>query len=632
MGEGVSGLRRRGLIASLGIAFALAVLVVGAFGGSGAQAAAAPRVDLKGSVSLGSLGNAPVVAPTRAANDTRPRAQEVDKDIDRSTPTKSKKNKAPSALPSSVVSTNPGFTGFNGLNHFDQRTAGSGAFVNSQFSNEPPDQGLCIGNGFVLESVNTAIRVDDTSGTSLTPAVPINQFLGLAPEVDRNGSGAFGDFTSDPKCYYDTSTQRWFFTVLQLGVDPTTGDFDGTSKVFIAVSATNDPTDGWNIYAIDTTNDFGSACPCLGDQPLIGADQNGFYVSTNSFPIFTSGFNGAVIYAISKSQLVAGAPSPTLVEMDVPNLAEGQAYSIQPATTPTGVYDTSFGGTEYFLSALDFNGSGDTRIAAWMITNTSSLDSTPALKLSNSIVATEKYTPPPVATQKDGDTPLRDCLNDDTCATNVFGGTDPFAPNPLNPLNTNDDRMNQVVFAHGTLWGGVNTGVRQADGTVRSGIAYFAVTAAPKKPAKLKASLAAQGYISVDGANVFFPSIGVNDAGDAVMAYTLSGTAYFPSAAYSILKSHAQAVTNPPDVHLAQPGAGPADGFTGYQALDDVDQGVERWGDYSAAVAAADGTVWFATEYIGQTCTLSDWLTDSTCGNTRSFYANWGTFIGNVTP
>ena len=52
-----------------------------------------------------------------------------------------------------------GTTHFGGLNHFDQRFAGTGDYTNTQFSLEPPDQALCVGNGFVVESVNTAIRV-----------------------------------------------------------------------------------------------------------------------------------------------------------------------------------------------------------------------------------------------------------------------------------------------------------------------------------------------------------------------------------------------------------------------------------------------------------------------------------------
>ena len=100
-----------------------------------------------------------------------------------------------------------------------------------------------------------------------------------------------------------------------------------------------DPSATWTLYAIDTTNDgtdgtpANPGCPCLGDQPLIGADAHGFYVSTNEFP-FSGGFNGAQIYALPKAALVAGAAAQAQHFAGGP-LAEGISYSVQPATVST---------------------------------------------------------------------------------------------------------------------------------------------------------------------------------------------------------------------------------------------------------------------------------------------------------
>jgi len=49
-------------------------------------------------------------------------------------------------------------------------------------------------------------------------------------------------------------------------------------------------------------------------------------------------------------------------------------------------------------------------------------------------------------------------------------------------------------------------------------------------------------------------------------------------------------------------------------------------------VAAADGCIWFAAETINQTCTLSEYIADTTCGHTRPLLANWGSIIGQTTP
>lgn len=51
---------------------------------------------------------------------------------------------------------NPEFNfGFEGLNFYQQRYARGG----NQFSVEPPDQGLCVGNGYVVEAVNDVLNV-----------------------------------------------------------------------------------------------------------------------------------------------------------------------------------------------------------------------------------------------------------------------------------------------------------------------------------------------------------------------------------------------------------------------------------------------------------------------------------------
>ena len=114
------------------------------------------------------------------------------------------------------------------------------------------------------------------------------------------------------------------------------------------------PTGLWNIYSFDTTDNGNPSCPCFGDHPLIGADQNGCYVTTNEFSILGPEFNGAQIYAISKTALGSNA-SPVAIHIPGGPLAENISYSVQPATTPpNGTYESANGGTGYFMSAFNF--------------------------------------------------------------------------------------------------------------------------------------------------------------------------------------------------------------------------------------------------------------------------------------
>ena len=537
---------------------------------------------------------------------------------------------APTPTPKRVVSPDPEFFGFRGITELDQISAGTGNYAGTQGPAEPPDQGLCVGNGFVMEQVNLALAVYNTNGTLVAGPVALNQFYNLAPEIST--AGVFGPFLSDPKCYFDPASRRWFATILEIDLDPSTGAFGTHSAMFIAVSQTSDPTGSYSIFSFDTTDDGTNgtpsdpSCPCLGDQPLLGADANGIYISTNEFPIAAvPGFNGTQLYAMSKAALVAGE-TPTLVHINVGSIpvppedqATGIWGSLQPATSPRLAEDNEDenSGVEYFLSGLQFGPAPyDNRIAVWALTNTRSLNrSVPDVSLQHVVIASEAYgvdsTVPFAATQKSGPTPLLDFLN------SVHNDKDTFEL-----LNANDDRMNQVVFAAGRLYSGVNTSVN-VDGQILQGIAYFVVRPSLGE-ATLTANISHQGYVAVENEHVLFPSIGVNARGVAVMTFSLSGPDYFPSAAYAPISGEGRLG----QIRLAAPGVGPIDGASGYNFFGAPQPGISRWGDYSAAVADGQGNIWFATEFVGQSCGDAEFLADPTCGGTRDQFANWGTFIG----
>lgn len=157
------------------------------------------------------------------------------------------------------------------------------------------------------------------------------------------------------------------------------------------------------------------------------------------------------------------------------------------------------------------------------------------------------------------------------------------------------------------------------DGVHRAGIAWFIIR--PRS-----GDLVNQGMLALRGNNVTYPAIGVTSQGRGVMAFTVLGDDHYPSAGYAgIDASHGTGA-----VHIAAEGVGPDDGFSGYNAFGPPRT---RWGDYGAA--AVDGnSIWIASEYIAQTCTLTQYLTGAigSCGGTRTALANWATRISKVTP
>jgi hypothetical protein len=499
-------------------------------------------------------------------------------------------------------------TGFNGINNLDQRLAGTGIYTNTQSSLEPPDQGLAAGNGFILEAVNDAIAVfDQRTHALLVGPTPVNQFFKRSPEVIRSSPPVFGDFLSDPKAHFDRQTQRWFVSILQIDTNPANGRLQGRSRLLLAVSQTSDPTGKFNLFSIDTTDDGTNGtpshrnCPCFGDQPLLGANEDGIFISTNEFGL-RRGFNGAQIYALSKEELAEGE-SPAVVHLDNLPFPEGIAFSIQPAVSQSrgfaGSEDEESRGVEFFLSVPNITLLFDNRLTVWSLSNTRSLRSdSPNVTLRHVVIPSETFGIPNDAEQKAG--------------TLLLGGLLGF---PEELLATNDQRMQQVKFVHGELWGALTTSVSQGPNCVsgfesdcKAGIAWFRIRPHSDEDG-LQAEVRNQGYVSVQGENVFYPSIAVGEEGRGIIAFCLSGRDFFPSTAFARIDHRG---TGP--VRIAANGVGPDDGFTGYVSA--KVQGTGRWGDYSAAAVADEGTIWFATEFIP--------------GGPRALLANWGTFIGRV--
>ena len=537
---------------------------------------------------------------------------------------------------------------FNGLNHRQQRRANGG----NQFSLEPPDQGLCANNGVVMEIINDVMRVYSADGTPLKGVEDLNTFFGYPAQFNRT-TGTVGQFVTDPSCFFDPTVQRWFADVLTIEVFPASGDFTGQNHLDLAVSNTSSPLGGWTIFRFQVQDDGNNGTPnhgckgiapfgqqtvptfpnaCLGDYPHIGADANGIYITTNEYSFFGNDFHGAQIYEFSKAALVAGT-SGNAFQIDTHGLDNGNSgFTIWPATAPSGMNLTDNGGTEFFMSsnaADEAHGNGalvgprqSNQLLVWKLTQTSSIDAaTPAPVLTHKTLSVGLYVVPALSEQKVGDTPLADCLSMKSCSVNfLLGIRDPFAPEHEYPLDSNDTRMQQVVYANGRLWGALDTAVNSSANT-RAGIEWFVVDPSGNS------SLVNSGYLAVSQNNVTYPTIAVRADGKGVMAFTLVGRDFFPSAAFASIDAGGVG-----PVQIAATGLGPSDGFSGTAIFNAPNPARPRWGDYGGAIV--DGTnIFISSEYIAQTCTLSQYVaTGASCGGTRTALANWGTRISEVNP
>jgi hypothetical protein len=473
----------------------------------------------------------------------------------------------------------------------------------------------------VIEPVNDLFTTyDATTGVRTGSYESLAQFFFGVHEIDRTVSPPLrGPFISDPRCYYDASSGHFFMTILSFGQDPVTGAFKAPGTIQIATSKTATPTTSpsdWNFFSIDVTNDGRSGeqnhpgCPCFGDQPLLGIDANGVYITTNEFPINGPGFNGAQMYAIQKSALIAGT-TPKVQRFEGPQgpvpfastgYGNGLPYSLQPALSPSSTdFATADNGTEYLLGALEFGKKPfqlDNRLAIWALTNTASLNTTPNIHVSDTIVGSEVYGLPPAIVQPNGPTPQADALKEHE-----------------NLIDGGDDRMQAATYAHGHLWGASDTTVKTPNRGVQVGTAYYMLSPSVDGNGNVSGSVDKQGYLSVTGNSVTRPSLGVTSSGKVAIGVSLIGPDWFPSAAYATFDDSPDSA--PTTLHVAAQATVPADGFSGYHAFPPGD-GVERWGDYG--FAAADGnSVWVANEWIPGLVQGPD-------------IGNWGTYVSKVTP
>jgi hypothetical protein len=434
---------------------------------------------------------------------------------------------------------------------------------------EPPDQGVCVGGGYVIELNNLALKIFHTNGTLVSGPTALSTIFLVSTS----------DFLSDPRCIYDAAKQVFYFSIL---------DFNSTNtaSALLVDSISSTSLSGVR-YVIDTT-DNGSdgtpshpGCPCFIDQPYLGLDSHGIFIAGTEFSITGLNDNGAQIYALRREDVAAMGSAGLALFQNPIGLAEGTAQQLSPAWSPPGQFETRNGGTEYLLGSLDFTGTLDNRLGLFAVLNTCGIPSTTTTKCS--------------------------AMPTLTAAAVLHAGTyglPPLAKEPgengtsILDLNTDDDRMQQTVFSHGDLYSALTTKLMVEDDT-RAGIEYFMIhpsVASGKVHGSVKST-----YVGSELADVFYPSITANAAGKVLMAFDLSSEFIAPSMGYLPLTGF----SGTQELHIA------GIGFEPYTTS------AQRWGDYSAATIDESGNFWFAGEYVPPPAE-------------QTYTADWGTYIGMI--
>ena len=551
---------------------------------------------------------------------------------------------------------------------------------------EPPDQGLCTGGNYVVETNNVGeILVFNTQLQRQSGVIPLDTLMGLTARGWSSGG--------DPSCEYDPSNGgHWFYTEFvsastEASGGPFSGCFAGTANSCyegIAVSKGSSPFGPYNVYFLNANyNPSEPGYPyLLNDFAKIGMTRDAFLLFYDEFPNIGAGlgfgFNGAQEFAFSKNALEKGLPvtdpsfNVAIENMGLMATPDGTCaddgacwYQVIPAQPASSAdFDNAKGGSGFMLASLDFFGAGDTRIASFAWTDLSSLNShncaaCGGIQFGGTLLSGLEYyqnegSGQYLGQQKAGPIPL----GDECGAAGLSVGAPPPASCPEGPIATNGDGMTQVSQAGGKLWGAVTTAVNQRFGSSseeHQGAAYWVVNSSSFDRIGLF-TLSNQGYVSAAHEDLEFPAIGAvgtsqygnnrlcplkNAYCSAVMSFTLSGNGgptgadsggFYPSSAYGRLTANAAGLTYS-KINIADLGQSPQDGFTEYQGYPDGTG--PRWGDYGWAIYnPSSGKVYFASEYIQHpNCTGADFtLTVGTCGGTRDGLANWGTSVNSINP
>ncbi len=461
---------------------------------------------------------------------------------------------------------------FNGLSDLDSDNLNG-------FAITPPDQGLCVGRDNTLsghpnavwEPINLAARETTANGTALRPDVNLATLF-----QDPYAEG-------DVRCLYDPGTQSFYFT--EIGFPVATGpasDDNNTTADVVVMNAR-----GAAAYQFDTSLGGPAAGDCFGDQPKTGFDNNALVISTDEYCGPTeSNYEGAIVLAISKSQLVHEAATVSDSVLGPVSLQGNPVVGLDPAIN-TG------GGKSYFVNSVPFLANGDnnpvgTTLGVWTLRNDASVTTGHgSAVLSGTAIASQPYAfPVPATSTGDG-------------STTTVNGTVVTSEAALNP---DDSRMSgPVEVTRGPRGVQLTTALDAAvtvKGTTTDAAAWFTVSPAFKR-------VASQGYVVAKGANLLYPAIQPQRFGPSEMVFTITSATINPSAAFATVGSG--------KITTVADGAGPHVSFSDAPPFNEP-----RWGDYSFVAPDPSGTgIWLATEYIPPTANQDP-------------LDNWGTYVFEV--
>jgi len=435
----------------------------------------------------------------------------------------------PFPIPESAAPLTPTLlTGFSGMT--DSGTIapyfGTGA--------QPSDMGLGASPFYVMQGVSTSFAVYNTAGKLQTGwPKTFQQFFGIPNPGACTPHNS--PYTADPRVIYDSTSQRFIAAAFEAeGAYINSCPF--RSYLWLAVSATPDPTKSWHIYSFN----LGTG-GLVSDFPQLGVNSNGIYFGANMFNT-SQYYQYAEIFGIDKTLAVNGSP---VTMHGFSQLADNNGVlvdTVQPVQTIG-----NDPGVEYFVNSYNIN-SGDYLCSAGcngaIVWAFAGVTGTPTLTKAHA--PTQNYFLAPNANQ----------------------------PGCVRCIDTNDTRISATpVFRNGNIVFSLNTGVYNGT-TVVPGVLSEVIKPTLGGKTVTGATSVSQRLTSYSGSQAAMYGAPMPDAaGNIFLVFDTMGGRLDPSIAY---RRNLEA-----PLMMKQ-------GATYTQD--------NRWGDYSAA--SYDGTyIWLAGEY-----------------------------------
>ncbi len=338
----------------------------------------------------------------------------------------------------------------------------------------PPDTHGAIDSTYCVTTVNSAVRIQTRSGTSISQ-VSLDAFW--SPVLA--GGGSF-----DPRIHYDPYTNRWIMVAVS-------GAQSSTSSVLLAVSKTGNPTGDWWQYKITAY----SAGDYWLDFPNIGINNKWITVSGVLFQNSGSGYGGCKTFVFNKSNVLSGAGAPFTA------ITQTGSGNICPAIT----YSNTLG-SMFMVEA--WNG-GSRAMRMWKITGNVGSETMTSIGFPLADFPWW-YQPFPVSGTSFGDNAPQLGVS--------------------NKINNGDNRVTQLIYQNNSLWFAhtIFLPYNASANPTRSAVQWWQTDTAGN-PIQI-------GRVDDSAAGKFFayPTIAVNSNNDALIGFSVFSSAMRPSAGYAL--------------------------------------------------------------------------------------------------